>query len=85
MYKEKICFSVRYFYTKLKRFKENKIKQRLAKLNSEIELVTGQIEYLSLIRDNNLELGVYERFVNGISSQKRDKKRRRQGNGCRRM
>lgn len=75
---------IRYFYAKLIRRKENKIKQRLAKLNSEIELVTGQIEHLSLIRDNNLELGVYERFVNGKSTQKSDKKRRRQGNGCKR-
>lgn len=73
---------IRYFYTKLG--KENKIKQRLAKLNNEIELVTGQIEHLLLIRDNNLDLGVYERFVNGISTQKSDKKRRQQGNGCRR-
>lgn len=61
--KNRIRFLVRYIYRQLGGKTAHKMKSKLHKLNREIEMVSSEIEYLKLIRDNNLKYSVYKDLI----------------------
>lgn len=55
-----------------------RVRRRLAELNGKIEMLTEEIEHLSLVRDNRLKYSVYKPFVDRKLAEKaaRNKMRR---------